>query len=169
MTLEFGFYLVAGTVAVVAALAMVTTRNMVYSALYMVIVFLATAVLYIIYQAPLIAMLQITVYAGGIMVLFLFVIMLIGTKQESHAEPLRWQRPLSFFLICILVGEVAYLGFYRLVQLPLSFVNQGLGDPKEVGLALFQQYALPVEITSVLLLVAMVGVIVLTQRKEKTK
>jgi len=169
MALEFGFYLVAGIVAVVAALAMVTTKNMVYSALYMVIVFLATAVIYIIYQAPLIAMLQITVYAGGIMVLFLFVIMLIGTEQESHVEPLRWQRPLSFFLICILIAEVAYLGLYRFAQLPSSFVNQELGDPKEVGLALFQQYVLPVEITSVLLLVAMVGVIVLTQRKEKTK
>lgn len=149
MTIEFGFYLVAGIVAVVAALAMVTTKNMVYSALYMVTVFLATAVIYLIYQAPLIAMLQITVYAGGIMVLFLFVIMVIGTEQESHVEPLRWQRPLSFFLISILVVEVAYLGSYRLVQLPSSFVNQEIGDPKEVGLALFQQYALPVEITSV--------------------
>ena len=58
-------FIVTGIIALLAAIAMVATRNMVYSALYMVIVFLATAVLYLIYQAPLIAMLQITVYAGG--------------------------------------------------------------------------------------------------------
>lgn len=166
MTLEFGFYLVAGIVAVVAALSMV---NMVYSALYMVIVFLATAVIYLIYHAPLIAMLQITVYAGGIMVLFLFVVMLIGTEKMAHEEHLRWNRHLAFILIFALMSETAYLAVYRLGQPTFTSVTQDFGNLNEIGLALFQRYVLPVEVTSVLLLVAMVGTIVLTLRKEKTK
>jgi len=162
-------YIVTGIVTLLAAIAMVTTRNMVYSALYMVIVFLATAVIYILYQAPLIAMLQITVYAGGIMVLFLFVIMLIGTEKMIHEEHLRWHRPLAFILTFVLVVETAYLAIYRLGQPTLARVNQDFGNPNEIGLALFQKYVLPVEVTSVLLLVAMVGAIVLALRKEKTK
>ncbi|MBU4226414.1 MAG: NADH-quinone oxidoreductase subunit J [Chloroflexi bacterium] len=162
-------FIVTGIIALLAAFAMVATRNMVYSALYMVIVFLATAVIYILYQAPLIAMLQITVYAGGIMVLFLFVIMLIGTEKMIHEEHLRWHRPLAFILTFALAVETAYLAIYRLGQPTQAHVNQDFGNPNEIGLALFQKYVLPVEVTSVLLLVAMVGAIVLALRKEKTK
>lgn len=169
MDILLAFYIVTGVVMLTAAVAMVNTKNMVYSALYMVIVFLATAVIYILYQAPLIAMIQITVYAGGIMVLFLFVIMLIGTEKMDHQEHLRWHRPLAFLLTFALVAETAYLAIYRLGQPPLAQVNQDFGNPNEIGLALFQKYVLPVEVTSVLLLVAMVSAIVLVLQKEKTK
>jgi NADH-quinone oxidoreductase subunit J len=162
-------FIVTSIIALFAAIAMVATRNMVYSALYMVIVFLATAVIYILYQAPLIAMLQITVYAGGIMVLFLFVIMLIGTEKMIHEEQLRWHRPMAFILTFALVAETAYLAIYRLGQPTLAHVSQDFGNPNQIGLALFQKYVLPVEVTSVLLLVAMVGAIVLALRKEKSK
>lgn len=160
-------YIATGIVMLMAAIAMVATQNMVYSALYMVVIFLGTAVLYILYQAPLIAMIQITVYAGGIMVLFLFVIMLIGTEKMDHQEHLRWHRGLAFVLTFVLVIETAYLAVYRLGQPAPTNTIQDFGNPNQIGLALFQQYVLPVEITSVLLLVAMVGAIILVQRKEK--
>lgn len=162
-------FLVIGGVALLAAVAMVATRNMVYSALYMVIVFLATALIYLLYQAPLIAMVQITVYAGGIMVLFLFVIMLIGAEKMSHEENLPWQRPLAFGLAAILVSEAAYLGLAQL-DLPQP-ANPGadFGSPETIGLLLFNQYLLPFEVISVLLLVAMIGAIVFTRPEEKKR
>ena len=162
-------FTVTGIIALLAAIAMVATRNMVYSALYMVIVFLATAVLYLIYQAPLIAMLQITVYAGAIMVLFLFVIMLIGTEKMSHFEDLRWQRPLAFMLAAILSVEVVYLAYRQYPLLELVEVDPDFGGPLAIGLAVFKDYVLPFEVVSVLLLVAMIGAVVLTIRQDKKK
>lgn len=164
-------YIVTGAIMLVAAVAMVNTRDMVYSALYMVVVFLGTAVIYLLYQAPLIAMLQIAVYAGAIIVLFLFVIMLIGAGKMFHAETLRWQRPLAFTLIAVLSAEAIYLAF-RQYQYPLLAsvdVAEDFGSPFTVGLAIFKDYILPFEIVSVLLLVAMVGAIVLTLRKENNQ
>ena len=162
-------FTVTGIIALLAAIAMVATRNMVYSALYMVIVFLATAVLYLIYQAPLIAMLQITMYAGAIMVLFLFVIMLIGTEKMSHVEDLRWQRPLAFMLAAILSVEVVYLAYRQYPLLELVEVDPDFGGPLAIGLAVFKDYVLPFEVVSVLLLVAMIGAVVLTIRQDKKK
>lgn len=162
-------FIVTGVITLLAAIAMVAARNMVYSALYMVIVFLATAVIYILYQAPLIAMLQIAVYAGAIMVLFIFVIMLIGAEKMSHVENLRWQRTLAFILAAILSVEVVYLAFRQYPLLEPVEVDPDFGGPLAIGLAVFKDYVLPFEVASVLLLVAMVGAIVLTIRQDKQK
>lgn len=162
-------FIVTGLIALVAAIAMLAARNMVYSALYMVIVFLATAVLYLIYQAPLIAMLQITVYAGGIMVLFIFVIMLMGAQKMSHIENLRRQRPLAFILAVSLSAEVIYLAFRQYPLLAPVEVDPEFGGPLAIGLMVFKDYILPFEVVSVLLLVAMTGAIVLTIRQDKKK
>lgn len=146
---------------------MVLTRNMVHSALYMVVVFLATAVLYLLFQAPLVAMLQITVYAGGILVLFLFVIMLIGAERMAHTEPLRGQRPLAFGLAAVLLVETLYLTTTRWEPAGTVAVGPEYGGPQAVGLVLFSRYLLPFEIVSFLLLVAMIGAVVLTPRRER--
>lgn len=162
-------FIVTGLVTLLAAVAMVATRNMVYSALYMVVVFLATAVIYILYEAPLIAMLQITVYAGGIMVLFIFVIMLIGAEKMSHVENLPWQRPLAFGLAVLLLVEVIYLALGRYAPPRPAVVDPDFGSPAAIGLVIFRQYLLPFEIISVLLLVAMIGAIVLTVRRKRAE
>lgn len=161
------FYIITGTITALAAIAMVATSHMVYGVLYMVIVFLGTAVIYILYQAPLIAMLQITVYAGGIMVLFLFVVMLIGPARMLQTETLRWQRPLAFSLAVILSGELIYLASRPSSSLAPVRVSADFGSPATVGLMVFQNYLLPFEIVSILLLVAMIGAIVLTIRGGK--
>ena len=163
------FYIVTGTVMVFAAIGMVATQNMVYSALYMVVIFLATAVLYLINQAPLIAMLQITVYAGAVMVLFLFIIMLIGAEKMSHVEDLRWQRPLAFILAAILSIEIIFLAFRQFPLLTSTNLDPEFGNPSVLGLMIFKDYVLPFEVISVLLLVAMIGAIALTIRPDKNK
>jgi NADH-quinone oxidoreductase subunit J len=168
MTVDFMLFFVLALVAIAAALGMLLSRSAVYSALFLVLNFGTVAVLYILLNAPFIAMAQITVYAGAIMVLFLFVIMLLGTENLGALKSLPWQRPLAFALALILAGEAGYLLIVRqAVTGAIPQPVESFGSPQAVGQALFNQYLLPFEITSVLLLVAMVGAIVLTQKEKK--
>ena len=163
-------FIVLAVVAVVSAAGLLISRNAVYAALYLVLNFACVAVYYLLLGAPFIALAQVTIYAGAIMVLFLFVIMLLGAERLPRGTVLPWQRPLAIVLALVLLSEAGFLLFQRL-QLPVHLVNP---EPavnttealRAYGSILFQQYLLPFEVTSVLLLVAMVGVIVLT-KKEK--
>lgn len=169
MTIDLLLFFILAIVAIAAALGMLLSRSAVYSALFLVLNFGVVAVFYILLNAPFIAMAQVSVYAGAIMVLFLFVIMLLGTETLPTSKGLPWQRPLAFFLALMLAGEATYLLFIRKAttgQIPRAV--ETFGSPQAVGQALFNSYLLPFEITSILLLVAMVGAIVLTQ-KEKGK
>src|SRR6185503_11979677 len=98
MTLDLALFLFLALTAIAAALGMLLSRNAVYSALYLVLNFVTVAVFYLLLGAPFIAMVQITVYAGAIMVLFLFVIMLLGTESLPKLEVLPWQKPLAIGL-----------------------------------------------------------------------
>jgi len=170
MTLDLILFLVLALIAIATAIGMLISRNAIYSALFLVLNFVTVAVFYLLLGAPFIAMSQVTVYAGAIMVLFLFVIMLLGAESLPMAEVLPWQKPLAITLAVLLVSEAAYLLITRARPVgdiipPGSVAN----DPvtlQQLGLALFQDYLLPFEVTSILLLVAMVGAIVLI-RKEK--
>lgn len=152
-----------------SAIAMVISRNAIYSALFLVVNFALVALLYIQLGAPFIAMAQVTVYAGAIMVLFLFVIMLLGAESITEKEPLRGQRLIALvlgalFLIAITVVVVLQTGPLT----PLPQPQAGFASPADVGMTLYTQYSLPFEITSAILLVAMVGAIILT-RQERTQ
>jgi NADH-quinone oxidoreductase subunit J len=127
-------------------------------------------VFYLLLGAPFIAMAQVTVYAGAIMVLFLFVIMLLGTEVLPASHVLPWQKWLAGGLAGILTVEAVYLLLVRArptgsVVQPEATINT-MDSLREMGMALFNEYLLPFEVTSILLLVAMVGAIVLT-KKEK--
>src|SRR5512146_822723 len=106
-------FLVLAVVAIATALGMLMSRSAVYSALFLVLNFGTVAVFYILLNAPFIAMSQITVYAGAIMVLFLFVIMLLGTQALPPSQTLPWQRPLAIGLALLLVAEAGYLLLVR--------------------------------------------------------
>ena len=169
MTIDLILFVILALVAVGTALGMLLSRNAVYSALFLVLNFAVVAVFYLLLGAPFIAMAQVTVYAGAIMVLFLFVIMLLGA--ERTAAPLE-RRKFIFpaVLALILAVEATYLLLVRgvpsgLVTRPAEYVNstQSLADMAKI---LFGQYLLPFEITSILLLVAMVGAIVLTKQEK---
>ncbi len=157
------FYSLA-LIAVASAAAMLVSKNTVYSALFLVLNFATIAVFYLILGAPFIAMAQVTVYAGAIMVLFLFVIMLLGVEKIAGEDKLIWQKPFAAVLVVLFAFDLYYLfaisgitdGFVR--NMPADF-----GSPGEIGLVLFRQYMLPLQVTAVLLLVAMVGAVVLTK------
>ncbi len=170
MTLELIFFLLLALIAIATALGMLLSRNAVYSALFLVLNFVTVAVFYLLLGAPFIAMAQITVYAGAIMVLFLFVIMLLGAESLPKAEVLPWQKPLAVVLAVLLAAEATFILFIRAglteqIAPPAATVNEP-ATLVQLGMALFSSYLLPFEVTSILLLVAMVGVIVLV-RKEK--
>ena len=172
MTPDLIVFLVLSLVSFAAALGMVFSRNAVYSALFLVLNFVTVAVFYLLLGAPLISMAQITVYAGAIMVLFLFVIMLLGAESLAPTNSLPWQKPLAFSLAVILAVESIYLLVSRakpamFVTTPDIAVNS-MDNLREMAMALFNQFLLPFEVTSILLLVAMVGAIVIAkQEKEK--
>ena len=170
MTLDLIFFLILSLIAIATALGRLLSRNAIYSALFLVLNFATVAVFYLLLGAPFIAMAQITVYAGAIMVLFLFVIMLLGAESLPKSEVLPWQRPLAVFLAVALAVEATFLFITRArpagdILAPAETVNM-MDSLREMGMLLFNQYLLPFEVTSVLLLVAMVGAIVLI-RKEK--
>lgn len=168
MTADLIVFSILALVAIATALGMLFSESAVYSALFLVLNFGTVAVFYILLNAPFIAMSQVSVYAGAIMVLFLFVIMLLGTGVLPATKALPWQRPLAFILALVLAGESVYLLFIRKAtsgEIPQPV--ETFGSPHGVGQALFNLYLLPFEITSILLLVAMVGAIVLTQKEKK--
>ena len=170
MTIDLILFLILAVVAIATALGMLLSRNAVYSALFLVLNLATVAVFYVLLGAPFIAMAQITVYAGAIMVLFLFVIMLLGADELAPGKALPWQRPLAAGLAFVLVVETVYLLAFRgvptgnVVQ-PEAVVNSA-DFLRQMGLVLFSDYLLPFEVTSILLLVAMVGAIVLTKQEK---
>jgi NADH-quinone oxidoreductase subunit J len=173
MTLDLILFLVLALVSIATALGMLISRNAVYSALFLVLNFVTVAVFYLLLGAPFIAMAQITVYAGAIMVLFLFVIMLLGAEQLAPAQVLPWQRPLAGALAFILVAEATYILVTRARPagdvLPPGDAINTMENLRQLGMALFREYLLPFEVTSILLLVAMVGAIVLTNRQKRER
>ncbi len=174
MTLDQIIFLALALIAVGSAVGMLLSRNAVHSALFLVANFAVVSLFFLILGAPFIAMVQVTVYAGAIMVLFLFVIMLLGAellRQPSAA--LRWQRPLALILGVVFLGAV--LGYVFLAwgggSAPPDFATadsaRNFGGPLDIGKVLFSKYLLPFELTSLLLLVGMIGAVVLTRDDKK--
>lgn len=170
MTFDFLLFIVLAVVAVASALSMLLSRNAVYSALFLVINFATIAVFFLLLGSPFLALAQVTVYAGAIMVLFLFVIMILGAEELRQEQNLPWQRPVAIFLGLVLLVETGYivysLGFQQGILPSFSSFASGYASPADIGILLFNEYLLPFEITSVLLLVAMIGAIVLTRNQK---
>jgi NADH-quinone oxidoreductase subunit J len=167
MNVEMILFLVVAAVAVLSALMMITRRNPVQSVLFLIVNFFCLAVLYLVLHAQFIAVIQILVYAGAIMVLFLFVIMLLNVGDE-HAPPNGpFRRKILGFVLAAVVLVQILLG----TQMPAGVVPSGLskaaaemGTVEFVGRSLYTDYLLPFEITSLVLLAAMVGVLVLAKK-----
>jgi NADH-quinone oxidoreductase subunit J len=171
MPLDLILFLILALIAITTALGMLLSRNAIYSALFLVLNLITVAVFYLLLGAPFIAMVQVTVYAGAIMVLFLFVIMLLGAESLPKAEVLPWQKPLAGTLAVALAVEATFIFLTRArptgnVVAPDVAVNT-MTNLRELGNVLFNQYLLPFEVTSVLLLVAMVGAIVLIRKERR--
>ena len=161
----FFFYLLAG-IAIASALATVTRKNPVHSALALIVTLLAIAGLYLMLYAPFIAGVQIVLYAGGIMVLFLFVIMLVNIEIANHEERFNKQWPVAM-LSALSLGVLLIWAYARGGSgFPAPhLVFQEATNSQEVSLVLYREYMMPFEIASVLLLVAIVGAVVMAKRR----
>jgi len=159
-------YLFAGFAAILLAsgLLVVLHRNAVTSALFLVLAFCSLAGIYLLLGAEFVGMVQVIVYAGAIMVLFLFVIMYLNIRQDVEAGvQAALRRGLGWVVGAVLLAEAAMLFARRWGPGPLQAPPAGppLGNTQAIGQALYTRYLFPFEITSVVLLVAMVGVIVI--------
>ncbi|HWL66343.1 MAG TPA: NADH-quinone oxidoreductase subunit J [Actinomycetota bacterium] len=173
MNLEQILFGVMFIVALGSSLAMLFARNAVHTALFLVAAQIALAVAFLLQGAFFIAAIQIIVYAGAIMVLFLFVIMLLGVdRREALIEPLPGQRSLAIGLGALLAAQIAYVAWRGVGAISearrgaeaLTALNRDPGNVESIARALFSRYLLPFEATSVLLVVAIVGVMVLARR-----
>lgn len=169
MSIDLIIFLGLAALAIATAVSMLVSRNAIYSAIFLVMNFITVAVLYLLLNAAFIALVQVTVYAGAIMVLFLFVIMLLGAEHVEQSPGLPWQLPVAVIFGLILVGEFALVLYTHMDAMTesLQAVVEGFGSPASVGSELFRTYLIPFEITSLLLLVAMVGAIVLSRSDRK--
>jgi NADH-quinone oxidoreductase subunit J len=155
------FILFAG-MAIGCALAVVAQRNPLYSAISLIGVFISLACLYVTLAAPFIAAVQVIVYAGAIMVLVVFVIMLLNVEQEERRRNrLKFLVPVAVVLAAVLIAEVAFM-LVSVANPPPVVSNIGLTG--SIGAQLFTRYLLPFEITSILLLMAIVGAMTLARR-----
>jgi len=158
-------------ISVGSGIAMLFQRHAVHAALLLIVNFFTLAVFYLVLGAPFLFAVQIIVYAGAIMVLFLFVIMLLGVDQEeSLVERMRAQRPAAILLGLGLAAEifVTVRASVGLAKAPPHFdqvVNRG-GNAQALSHVLFRDYFFPFEVTSILLIVAAIAAMVLAQRRE---
>jgi NADH-quinone oxidoreductase subunit J len=162
------FYLAAAVVLCATGLA-ITRQNVVHAVCFLVISFMGTAVIFYILGAPLLAALEVIIYAGGIMVLFLFVIMMIKDPQTPEAES-RAVRIKKWLPAMILAGASAIMAGFLVFADPGNRLRPPavMGTPQEFGKMLFADYWFPVEIASLLLLAALIGALYLGQRKERS-
>ena len=162
------FFILVGAVSLAAALGVVMSRQPVHSALFLLTNFASLAVLYVTLDAQFLAAAQVIVYAGGIVILILFVIMLIGGDTNDFSAAQRaWSRTVGIALGVILLLTISYSVLSRMIAPPedASALLQG-GAPKAVGIALFTDYVLPFELIAILLLVALIGALVLGRQPE---
>jgi NADH-quinone oxidoreductase subunit J len=162
------FTLIFGILAVLSALIMITRRNPISSALFLVGNFFCVSVIYLMLRAQFIAIIQVLVYAGAIMVLFLFVIMLLNLQDESKlTENITYKKLSAVILALLLFSSLAITAFFAFTG-KFKTMNQSAevqGTVEFVGRQLYTIYSFPFELVSFILLAAIVGAIVLAQKK----
>ncbi|MEX0638832.1 MAG: NADH-quinone oxidoreductase subunit J [Balneolaceae bacterium] len=166
--ITYAFVLLA-ILAIASAIAMVMNKNTVNSALFLVLNMLSLAGLYLLLQAQFLAVIQILVYAGAIMVLFLFVIMLLNVDDEAQfLDKFRVKYFLAFLLGVVVFGQIIYtIGGVTDLLPEISPEMERVGTVEAVGDVLFTDYMLPFEMTAILLTAAVVGALMVAQYKIK--
>jgi NADH-quinone oxidoreductase subunit J len=166
---DVGVFAVAAAIILAGSIGVVVARNPVHSALMLVMTLFGVAVMFVLQQASFLAAVQVIVYAGAIVVLFLFVIMFLGVDREEDIakEPLRGQRPLAVALVALgitgllLLGEVSR---WTTGQPHVAGSDTGAPNVNLIGKSLYTTYLFPFEATSALLIIAVVGAVVLARR-----
>ncbi|MFA6135265.1 MAG: NADH-quinone oxidoreductase subunit J [Phycisphaerae bacterium] len=163
--MDVTFY-ISAAVAVLSTILVIASRRPVHALLYFIVSLLAVAVMFYVMGAPFVAMLQVIIYAGAIMVLFMFVIMMINLGSDARGSDRGWLQPSAWLgpslLAAILVAEVVYI----LAAAPLPSASTVEVTPAQVGQAMFGPYVLGVEMASLLLLAGLVGAYHLARRRR---
>lgn len=161
------FFFVAA-VAIASGIGLVISRNPVSSALWLVLNLFCIAVLYITLNAQFLGVIQILVYAGAIMVLFLFVIMLLNLSELPHLKAVNWKVGVIFVLAMVVLAQLVYMiakGLDVLPEATTAEASAETGSAYLIGQELFTRYALPLEVIGILLLVATIGAVMLAKRR----
>ncbi len=166
--LELATFIILSVLTLVSAIMVITRRNAVHSVIWLIVTLFAVGGIYLMQHAEFLFAVQVILYVGGIMVLFLFVVMLVNIdvalKQARFAR--QWQVALATAIILIAQLGYALYNHGHGLNLPARpLVAAPGGNTQAVGMALYQNYMLPVEIASLLLLVAMVGAVIMAKRK----
>ena len=163
-------FIVFAIAAIAGAISVVIQRQPLYSVLSLVVTLISLAAVYVTLQAQFIAAVQVIVYVGAIMVLFVFVVMLLNVKEEVEPDRHRFLKLIAIPAGIVLIGEVVAVvtalknsPFDKVIDAK-SWLN---GTTQSVGTGLFSTYLLPFEVTSVLILMALVGAVVLARRENK--
>jgi NADH-quinone oxidoreductase subunit J len=164
--MQFMFYL-AAAVAVLSTLLVIVQRSAVHALLYLIVSLLSVALVLYLIGAPFAAALEVIIYAGAIMVVFVFVVMMLNLGEAATEQERRWLQPKLWYgpsaLSVILLGELLYV----LASGPADVAAARIVDSKQVGTALFGPYLLAVELAAMLLLAGMVGAYHLGQRERR--
>lgn len=164
--MQFTFY-IAGTVAILSTIMVITRFNIIHALLYLVVSFMALSVVFYILGAPFAAALEIIIYAGAIVVLIIFVIMMLNLKAEAIEQERKWLTPEVYIgpgmLSIILLAELVYI----ISMGETSGVSSKVVDVKEVGMSLYGKYILAVELSGMLLMSGIIGAYHLGRQKKK--
>ena len=172
--LELVLFYIFAAIAVISAILVITRQNVVHSAAFLGATLFAVAGIFLTLHAEFLAGVQVIVYVGGILVLFVFVIMLIAVERSVHERQYNRQWTIALVTAAILITELAY-GLYRgrdSLVLPPAVPPAAAavaGNSEQVGTALYTAYLLPFEIASILLLVAIVGAVVLSKKRTQVE
>ncbi len=165
--MEFILFLIFSFICIAAVLNMLFQKESVYCALSLVVCMASLACLYLLLQAPFAAAIQIIIYAGAVMVLFLFVIMLLDPRSDSGSG-----RPRRMLFLATVLGISLFAALAVFLSRSQSFLNSGHPKPAagqigavEVGLALFHRYLIPLEAVGILILMATLGAVLLAKKK----
>lgn len=173
MTLEHILFYIFAAIAVVSAILVITRRNVVHSAAFLGATLFAVAGIFLTLRAEFLAGVQVIVYVGGILVLFVFVIMLIAVERSVFERQYNRQWGIALVTSAILILELGYVVFQGRDSFVLPPVAAPaadvVGNSERVGMALYTTYLLPFEIASILLLVAIVGAVVLSKKRTQVE
>jgi NADH-quinone oxidoreductase subunit J len=166
--MQLTFY-IASAVAIASTILVITRSNAIHALLYLIVSLLAAAVIFFSLGAPFVAALEVIIYAGAIMVLFIFVVMMLNLGDAATEQESRWIRPKTWIGPAILIAILFAPFFYFLIIHNGPSFTAAAVNPREVGVSLFGTYLLGVELSAMLLLAGIVGAYHLGRRKKYSK
>ncbi len=165
--MELAIFLMASALSIAASILVIIQRNPIASVMYLLTSFVSQVILFIMLNAAFLAMLQIIVYAGAILVLFLFVIMLLNLRREDFGKDIKLKfKPLAIaFAVVLLFETTVAISSSAMLERAQAQLPPEFGSVQAVGMELFTKYLYPFELTSILLIVAVLGAVVMAKKR----